>query len=368
MDDLVFRPNEGSGLPSGEPAAQADALSANSLNDEERAMLPKIIDSIELNEEGITSFGASAQFELAKTSDTLLQNSKTKDLGAVGTDLARLVTEIKSFDASGSEGGFFGLFKKAKDSIARMAAGYQKVETNVDKIVSVLEGHKRQLYKDIAMLDEMYQANYRFFREISLYIVAGAEKLKQFTEVTIPAKRQEAQTSGDEMAAQRLNDMENAANRFEKRLHDLRLTRTISIQLAPQIRLLQSNDSALAEKIQSSIVNAIPLWKNQMVLALGLANSKAALEAQSKVTDMTNELLLKNSELLKQGQAEVARESERGIVSIETIRKTNENLIATINQVMEIQQKGQADRAQAESELAQIENELKQTLLDIRKR
>ncbi len=348
------------------PQPQADTLSIDKLNSQERARAMALVKDLNLGDaNAVMEYAAGSQAKVAQTSDTMLANVSTKDLGAIGKSLTDLVVEIKGFDASGEKRGLFG---RIKASIEKMAAGYRKVEGNVDRIVSVLEGHKRQMFKDLAMLDAVYAANYEYFKEITLYIIAGKEKLREFTEVTIPEQRRVAETTNDEMEIQKLNDMVASANRFEKRLHDLMLTRTISIQLAPQIRLLQNNDQTLAEKIQSSIVNTIPLWKNQMVIALGLANSKAALDAQRQVTDMTNELLQKNSELLRQGSVEIAREAERGIVSIETVRKTNENLIATINEVLDIQQKGSAERRAAEVELSNMEQQLKTTLLEANRR
>lgn len=347
-----------------EQNAPDSTLTLEKLNPQERKIVTDFVGQINLNDsDAVMTFGASAQNKVAEMSDNMLQNTKTKNLGEVGKDLTNLVVSIKSVSSSESNGGFLGIFGKAKNEVSRMSASYAKVETNVDRIVSVLEGHKRQLYKDVAMMDVMYEGNLQYFKEITLYIIAGQEKLKQFNEIDIAEQDRIAKQTGDEMEAQKLSDMRNIANRFEKKLHDLKLTRNISLQLAPQIRLIQNNDTALAEKIQSSIVNAIPLWKNQMVISLGLANSKAALEAQTKVTDMTNELLMKNSELLKQGSIDIAKESERGIVSVETIRKTNENLIATINEVLEIQKKGSEERSAAELELVKIEHELKTALI-----
>lgn len=350
--------------------AENTALSLNSLSEEEQKAVTEFMEKIDISDNNIVmNFGAAAQNKIAQFSDNVLQNVKTNDVSVVGKSLSSLVVEIKSFDSTTEDGsGFlsklFGGAKSMTKSIDKMMAGYNKVETNIDKIVSALEGHQKLLMKDIAMLDSMYENNHEYFRELSMYIIAGDERLKQFRETDIKKQAELAKQTGDEMETQKLNDMAALATRFERKLHDLKLSRNISIQMAPQIRMLQSNDVALVEKIQSSIVNSIPLWKNQIVIALGIANSKAALAAQSKVTDMTNELLVKNSEMLKQGSIEAAKETERSIVSIETIRKTNENLISTINEIMDIQQKGSEQRQAAEIELFKIEGDLKQALLE----
>lgn len=349
-------------------AAEA-ALTLNSLSEQEQKTVVEFMEKIDISDNNVVmSFGASAQAKIAQFSDSVLQNVKTNDVSVVGKSLSGLVVEIKSFDSTTEDrGGLFKLFNGAKSmtkSIDKMLTGYNKVETNIDKIVSALEGHQKLLMKDIAILDSMYENNHEYFKELSMYIIAGDEKLKQFKEVDIKKQEELAKQSGDEMETQKLSDMVALCTRFEKKLHDLKLSRSISIQMAPQIRMLQSNDVALVEKIQSSIVNSIPLWKNQIVISLGIANSKAALSAQKKVTDMTNDLLLKNSEMLKQGSIEVAKESERSIISIETIRKTNENLISTINEILDIQQKGTEQRQAAEIELFKIEGDLKQALLE----
>jgi len=349
------------------PAQAESTLTMTALSPEERQVVEAFVEKIDIADSNVVmQFGAPAQNKIAQFSDSVLQNVKTKDMGAIGKDLGDLVVEIKGFDGATEEkGGFLGLFggNKVTKSIDKMMANYSKVETNIDKIVTTLEGHQRTLMKDIAMLDAMYTNNHSYFKELSMYIIAGMERLKQYREKDIPMQKAIAERANDEMETQKLNDMITLGERFDKKLYDLKLSRTISIQMAPQIRMIQNNDAQLVEKIQSSIVNAIPLWKNQMVISLGLANSKAALAAQKKVTDMTNELLLKNSEMLRQGSVEVARESERAIVSIETVRKTNENLIATINEVLDIQRKGSEERAAAEQELNKIEGDLKQALL-----
>jgi len=336
------------------------------LNEEEQQAVREFAQKINLKDPAmILQYGAAAQTKIAQFSDSVLQNVRTNQMGEVGQSLSSLVVEIKSFDASATEErrGILAKLGGFKRRMEKMAAGYSKVETNINRIQSELEGHQRQLMKDIHTLNVLYDKNHDYFKELTMYIAAGEEKLDQFLNQEVPIQRQKAESTGDQMEAQILNDMMQMADRFEKKLHDLKLSRTISIQMAPQIRLLQNNDGVLLEKIQSSIVNSIPLWKNQMVLAVGMANSRAALEAQAKVTDMTNTLLQRNSEMLRQGTVDIAQEAERGIVSIDTIKKNNENLIATINEVLQIQEKGRQDRAQAEDELVRIEGELKQALL-----
>ena len=353
-------------------AEQPDkALSIESLMPEEQAHIKAFMEKINLQDsQVIMTFGASAQNKSAQFADNVLGAVRTHDTGEVGKNLANLVVEIKNFEPETGEKptGFIakllGGTKSIKNSIERSKANYAKVEVNINKIVSSLEGQQRTMLKDIAMLDTMYKTNLDYFKELTHYIIAGNEKLKQFNDVDIPAQRAKAEQTGDEMEVQKLNDMLSLSNRFEKKLHDLKLSRIISIQMAPQIRMIQNNNTVLIEKIQSSIVNAIPLWKNQMVLSLGMANSRAALDAQQKVTDMTNDMLTKNSELLKQGSVDIAKASEEGIVSIETLRKSSDNLITTINEVMDIQEKGSQARAAAEIELTKMEGDLKQALLE----
>lgn len=340
------------------------ALSA--LPPEEQDWVKNAVEQIDLNNTGIVmNYGSNAQNKIAQFSDSVLQNVKSKDMGEVGKDLSNLVVEIRSVENGGSDkGGIFGFLKNAKKNASRLMANYSKVETNIDKIVRALQNHSRTLQKDIAMLEEMFKSNMDYNRELTLYIVAGMEKLMQFRTEDIPKQREIATQSNDEIEAQKLNDMINMADRFEKKLHDIKLSRVISIQMAPQIRMIQNNDVSLVEQITSSINNSIPLWKNQMVIALGLANAQKAMAAQNMVTDMTNQMLVKNSELLKQGSIEVAEASQRGIVSIETVRKVNDNLIDTINSVLDIQQKGTENRRSAEAELEKIEDDLKKALID----
>lgn len=339
------------------------------LTPEERSFVNELSNKIELTDSTvIMQYGAPAQTKISKFSDSVLQNVKTKDTGIIGKDLTELVQTIQGFDITEEKKPKFSLFgigRSAKKQVNKFITNYSSVENNIDKIIGSLEAHQRNLLKDINVLDTMYSNNYEYFKELSLYIIAGEEKLQSFRNNDIPTQRKIAEETGDQMEAQKLNDMVSQAERFEKKLHDLKMSRTISIQMAPQIRLIQNNNTVLVEKIQSSIVNSIPLWKNQIVIALGIANSKDALAVQKNVTDMTNELLLKNSEMLKQGSLEIAEESEKSIVSIDTLQKTNANLIETINGVLEIQRKGSEARASAEQELLKIENDLKSTLLEV---
>ena len=344
------------------------ALTLDALKPEEQKFVREFMEKIDITNTGaVMQFGAPAQNKVAQFSDTVLQNVRSRDMGEVGRDLSSLVVEIQSFDNGFNDqqpGGIRGFFRNLKKSSDKMIAGYSRVETNVDKIVSTLNEHQRTLIKDIHMLEEMFKNNISYIRELTMYIIAGMEKLEEFNAVDIPSQRELAAQNNDEEQAQKLNDMVNMAERFDRKLHDLKLSRIISIQMAPQIRLVQNNNVSLEQQIQSSITNAIPLWKNQMVLALGMANSRSAMAAQQKVNDMTNQLLIKNSEMLKQGSIEVAEAAQQGIVSIDTVKKTNENLIDTINAVLDIQQKGAADRRAAEAELGKMEVDLKQTLID----
>ena len=324
------------------------------LTPEEKKMVADFAAKIDLrSSNAILQYGAGAQKKIADFSESALENVKTKDLGEVGDMLAGVVTELKSFDEEEEEKGIFGFFKKGGNKLANMKAKYDKAEVNVNKICDALEGHQIQLMKDIAMLDKMYELNTTYFKELSMYIAAGKKKLQDVAATELPELEAKAARSG-------------LCNRFEKKIHDLELTRTISLQMAPQIRLVQSNDTVMSEKIQSTLVNTIPLWKSQMVLAIGVENSSRAAKAQREVTDMTNELLRKNAEKLKLATVETAKESERGIVDIETLKATNESLISTLDEVMKIQQEGKEKRRTAEAELNRIENELKQKLLEIR--
>ncbi|GKX32069.1 tellurium resistance protein [Vallitalea longa] len=342
------------------------AFNETMLTKEERKIVEEFSEKIELDKTNlILQYGAGAQKKIADFSETALNNVKTKDLGEVGEMLSGVVLELKSFDTE-EQKGLFGIFKKSSNKINAMKVKYNKAEVNVNKICRTLESHQIQLLKDVAMLDKMYEMNKTYFKELSMYILAGKKKLAKVQSEELSALVEKSSKSGLPEDAQAVNDMMSMCNRFEKKIHDLELTRMISIQMAPQIRLVQGNDTLMAEKIQSTIVNTIPLWKSQMVLALGVAHSGQAAEAQRKVTDMTNELLRKNAETLKMATIETAKESERGIVDIETLRTTNESLISTLDEVMHIQNEGRQKRKEAEKELNRIENELKQKLLSIK--
>lgn len=315
----------------------------------------------------ILQYGSAAQTKISEFSDSILNDVKTKNTGDVGELLADLVGQIKSFDSSidGNKKGIFKVFHNVKKEVNTIIARYSKIETNINTIEKGLDKNKIQLLKDIGIFDEMYQKNLEYFKEISLYIIAGERKLEELKTVTLPELKKKAEESNEQMDIQKVQDMEAQINRFEKKLYDLKTTRIISIQMAPQIRLLQNNDAELVEKIQSSITNTIPLWKNQMVLALGINNAKTSLKAQQAVTNLTNEMLVKNSQTLKQGTLEVAKESERAIVDIETLKKTNKDLIDTLDGVIKIHEEGRAKRAEAEEELKNIEKELKDKILEI---
>lgn len=318
------------------------------------------------NSNVILQYGAAAQKKIAGFSENALQNVRTKDLGEIGEMMTNLIGELRNMDDAEEKGGFFGFFKKTSNKISTMRTKYDKASVNVDKICTVLEDHQIQLMKDVALLDEMYKLNLTYFKELSMYILAGKRKLEEVRTKELPPLVEKAQKTGLPEDAQAANDMAALCNRFEKKLHDLELTRMVSIQMAPQIRLIQSNDTVMTEKIQSTLVNTIPLWKSQMVLSLGLVHSQQAMEAQREVTNMTNELLKKNAEMLKTGTVETAKESERGVVDIETLKQTNETLISTLDEVLRIQDEGRQKRREAESELARIEGELKQKLLTVR--
>lgn len=319
------------------------------------------------NAEQIMNYGSAAQKNISEFSDAALSSVKTKDLGQVGDMLGNLVVELQglNFDVEEKK-GFLGLFKKAGQSIAEMKAQFAKAEVNVDKIVESLEKHEIVLMKDISMMDKMYQRNQEYMKELTMYILAGKLKIEHLRSVELPEKVAHAKETGLPEDAQAANDFANLIGRFEKKIHDLELTRTISVQMAPQIRMVQNNDSLMAEKIRSSIVNTIPLWKNQMVMAMSLYHSEQAMKAQRQVTDMTNQLLMKNAETLRQGSVGIAQEAERGIVDMETLKKTNMELIATLDEVRRIQDDGRARRAQAEEELGRIEGELKHKLLEMK--
>lgn len=337
------------------------------LTPEEQKVVDDFAEKIDITSSALVmQYGSGAQKKIANFSDTALANVRTKDLGEVGDEIANLVVELKSFDAGEEEKGFLGFFKKQANRLDGMKARYDKAEVNVNKIASSLEGHQVQLMKDIVMLDKLYETNLAYHKELSMYILAGKKRLKRERETTLEELKAKAQRSGLPEDAQAANDFAQQCDSFEKKLHDLELTRMVSVQMSPQIRLVQNNDRLMAEKIQSTIVNTIPLWKSQMVLALGVAHSADAVRAQREVTDMTNELLRKNAEKLKMSTIETARESERGIVDMETLRQTNQSLISTLDEVVKIQEEGKTHRREAEQELGRLENELKQKLLDIR--
>jgi len=350
-----------------EKKEEAPVIDDSYLTDEEKKMVDEFAAKIDItNSNMILQYGAGSQKKIADFSESALNNVKTKDLGEIGGMLSNVVLELKNFDTTEEKNGFLGFFKKSANKLTMMKEKYTKVDTNINKICTVLENHQMQLFKDIAILDKMYELNKVYYKELSMYVLAGKKKLAKLETEELPALLQKASLSGLPEDAQAANDFQALCNRFEKKIHDLELTRMISIQMAPQIRLVQNNDTLMAEKIQSTIVNTIPLWKSQMALALGVAHSTEAARAQREVTDMTNELLRKNAETLKMSTIETAKESERGIVDIETLRITNQSLISTLDEVMRIQTEGRQKRKEAEIELNQIEEELKQKLLSLR--
>lgn len=346
------------------------SLNYETLSKEEKDAIDEFNKKIDIYDATqVLQYGAKAQTKISQFSDSVLEDVKTKSAGSVGDLLSNLVGEIKTFDGAVAEppkSGLAKLFYNAKKQFDVVKAKYSKIETNIDTIEKELEKHKLQMLKDITIYDNLYEKNLEYFKEISLYIIAGEKKLEELKNVVLPELRKKAEESGEQLDVQKVQDMENLINRFEKKIYDLKTTRIISIQMAPQIRMLQNNESELVEKIQSSITNTIPLWKNQIVLALGINNAKQALGAQKAVTDVTNEMLKKNSELLKQGSIEIAQESERSIVDIETLKKTNQDIIETLDKVIEIHENGRTQRAQAEVELQNIEKELKAKMLEIK--
>lgn len=347
-----------------------ESLNYDSLSVAEKKAIDKFNKEIDVSDSTqVLQYGVAAQEKISKFSDSILEDVKTKNTGEVGDLLANLVSEIKSFDSDIAKGGKRGilakLFSNAKKEVDYFIARYSKIEKNVDTIESGLEKDKLQMLKDISMFDTMYDKNLEYFKEISLYIIAGDKKIKELREVELPKLKKQAEKSGDQIDVQKVNDMENLINRFEKKIYDLKTTRIISIQMAPQIRLLQNNEAELVEKIQSSITNTIPLWKNQMVLALGINNAKQALKNQQAVSKLTNDMLVKNSETLKQGSIDIAEESEKAIVNIETLQKTNQDLIETLDKVIEIHKNGRIKRQEAEQTLEDIEKELKAKMLEI---
>ncbi len=346
--------------------AQAVKLDESQLTEAERKMVNDFAEKIDITDSTVVlQYGAAAQKNIASFSENALNNVRTKDLGEVGQALSSLVVELKTFGQE-EKSGFFGFFQKKKNEAMALKASYEKAEVNVDKIAAILEGHQVTLMKDIAMLDQMYDLNTKYYKELTMYILAGKKALNKARTETLDQLRKKAAETGAQEDAQKYNDYANLCNRFEKKIHDLELTRMISIQMGPQTRLIQNNDTLMLEKIQSSLVNTIPLWKSQMVLSLGLEHSRQATAAQSAVTNMTNQLLQKNADMLKMGTIETAKEAERSVVDIETLQHTNQQLIATLDEVMQIQKDGAQKRKEAELELGRIEGELKQKLLELR--
>ena len=347
-------------------AKEEPIIDESMLTPEEKKQIEDFATKIELsNSNLVLQYGAGAQKKIADFSETALNNVKTKDLGEIGEMLSGVVLELKNFDAEEEEKGLRKLFKKSSNRLSEMKARYAKAEANVNSITQILEGHQVQLLKDVAMLDKMYGLNRTYYKELTMYVIAGKKKLAKVRNEELPKLIAKSQASGLSEHAQEVSDLTALCNRFEKKIHDLELTRMISIQMGPQIRLVQSNDTLMAEKIQSTIVNTIPLWKSQMVLALGVTHAGQAAKAQREVTDMTNALLKKNAETLKLATIDTAKESERGIIDIETLKYTNESLISTLDEVLRIQTEGKQKRREAEIELNRIENELKNKLLSM---
>ncbi len=340
----------------------------SALSDEEQAAVREFVTKIDvMNSEQVLNYGSAAQKNIAEFSENTLESVRTKDLGEVGSMLSDLVVELKGLNFSEEEKkGLKGLFKKTQQNIASMKAQYDKAEVNVDKIVESLENHEIVLLKDIKMLDKMYEKNEEYLKELTMYILAGKLKIEQLREVELPEYQKKAQESGLAEDAQAANDFANMIGRFEKKIHDLELTRTIALQMSPQIRMMQNNDTLMSEKIRSPIVNTIPLWKSQMVMALSMYHSEQAMKAQREVTEVTNQLLEKNAQALHTGSVAIAKEAERGVVDLETLKKTNQELITALDEVRQIQDQGRLSRAKAEDDLAKIEDELKKKLLEIK--
>ncbi len=351
-----------------EKEVPVERLELEKLSPAEQAAVKEFSEKIDvLNTEQVMNYGSAAQKNITEFSDAALKTVRTKDLGEVGDQLGNLVVELKGFNYEPEEKkGLRGLFKKTQQNIAALKAQYDRAEVNVDKIVEALENHEITLMKDISMMDKMYDRNQEYMKELTMYIIAGKLRIQQLREEELPKLKAKALETGLPEDAQAANDFANMIGRFEKKIHDLELTRMISVQMSPQIRMVQNNDTLMAEKIHSSIVNTIPLWKNQVVMALSLYHSERAMKAQREVTNVTNELLMKNAQALHQGSVNVAQESERGIVDIETLKKTNLELIKTLDEVRQIQDEGRARRAAAEEELGRIEGELKQKLLEMK--
>ena len=349
------------------PEAEPVVLDDSMLSEAEKKVVEDFAKKIDIMDSNLVlQYGAAAQKNVAGFSENALSSVRTKDLGEIGESLSELVVELKGFGAEEEKKGLFGPFKKTGNKLESMKAEYSKVEANVDRISRELEQHQVVLMKDVAMFDQMYELNLKYYKELTMYILAGKKKLAEVRTTELPALKAKAEQTGAQEDAQRYNDTAQMCDRFEKKLHDLELTRMISVQMGPQTRLLQNNDILMVEKIQSSLVNTIPLWKSQMVLALGMEHSRQATAAQSAVTEMTNELLKKNADLLKMGTIATAKEAERSVVDIETLQHTNQQLISTLDEVLNIQRDGAAKRKAAEIELGKIEGELKQKLMELR--
>ena len=361
--ELTLEPEKKEEKPAAEPVVLDDQM----LSDAEKQAVEDFSKKIDIMDSNmILQYGAAAQKNVAGFSENALSSVRTKDLGEVGKDLSELVAELKGFGQEEEKKGFFGKFKKAGNKLESMKAQYAKVETNVDRIARELEQHQVTLLKDVAMFDQLYELNLKYYKELTMYILAGRKKLQSVRENELPALKAKAEQTNAQEDAQRYNDMVQMCDRFEKKLHDLELTRMISVQMGPQTRLLQNNDTLMVEKIQSSLVNTIPLWKSQMVLALGMEHGRQATAAQSAVTEMTNDLLKKNADMLKMGTIQTAKEAERSVVDIETLQHTNAQLISTLDEVLNIQRTGAEKRKAAEAELGRIEGELKQKLMELR--
>ena len=369
LDPTAEAPKPAELISSAEKKVEAPVFSMESLSEAERKAVEDFSKKINIEDTNtVLQYGAGAQKNISEFSGAALNSVRTKDMGEVGDMLTGLVVQLKTINFDPEEKkGLKGLFRRASTQIEELKAQYDKAEVSVNKITEQLEQHQVVLLKDVAMLDKMYELNQAYFKELSMYIIAGKQKLNECREGKLKELLAKAEASGLPEDAQAANDYASMCNRFEKKIHDLELTRMISIQMSPQIRMIQNNDTLMVEKIQTSIVNTIPLWKSQMVLALGMSHSEQAMKAQREVTDLTNELLKKNSEMLKTGSVDIAKESERGIVELETLKQTNENLISTLEEVRQIQVDGAARRREAEVELTRIEGELRQKLLDLSK-
>ena len=349
------------------PKAAPVVIDDSMLNEAEKKMVNEFAKKIDISDsQMVLQYGAAAQKSVASFSESALGNVRNKDLGEIGDTLTSLTIQLKSLDQEEEEKGLFGFFKKASNRVENMKVQYSKAEVNVDKIVRELEQHQRVLMKDIAMFDQMYELNLKYYKELTMYIIAGKKRLAEIQSGQLEELRKKAEATGAQEDAQAYNDLSQMCNRFDKKLHDLELTRMVSIQMGPQTRMLQNNDTLMVEKIQSSLVNTIPLWKSQMVLALGLENSRKATAAQTAVTNATNELLKKNAEMLKMGTIATAKEAERSIIDIETLQHTNQQLISTLDEVIQIQKEGAQKRKEAEAELGRIEGELRQKLMELR--